>query len=159
MTSGAGNYLELQTKLEEAEKYAYSLELEIGEAEQRIQRYQSERNHYRDKYIAIQKELEESEHSRDRFRELLQGVCDALKGVPSPEELIMHSWHDLPEVAQASVQAGRELYAEFARLRNTLDNCPCPTRNPFMSCSGPHGKCCQCEPDPPYPWKEEYGIL
>lgn len=38
-----------------------------------------------------------------KLSDLLSGVCNALKG--KPPDLVMYSWHDLPEVAAAQRKA------------------------------------------------------
>jgi len=47
---------------------------------------------------AQQQELEELTAQRDQLADILTRTANALKGQPA--ELSLHSWHDLPEVAQ-----------------------------------------------------------
>jgi len=70
--------------------------------------------------IAITAERDEETALRERLSKLLEGVANALKG--PPDELTMHSWHDLPELMLKVTtelellrnieKAAREIYEE-----------------------------------------------
>lgn len=47
---------------------------------------------------ALEQEIEELTAQRDKLADILTRTANALKGQPA--ELSLHSWHDLPEVAQ-----------------------------------------------------------
>ncbi len=60
----------------------------------------------------LRAEVDEADARSGRFADLLRATADALKGAPQP--LVLHSWHDLPEVAAA-------LRAEVEHLRAVND--------------------------------------
>ena len=63
---------------------------------------------------AMQDELHESDQLRERMDILLTRTACALKG--QPDELTMHSWHDLPEAAENIRRQRDELLAALEHI-------------------------------------------
>jgi hypothetical protein len=60
-------------------------------------------------------DLAEEQATRERLAKLLKRTASVLKG--EPDELTLHSWHDLPEIAESLQRELEDLANENARYR------------------------------------------
>ena len=86
-------------------------------------RLNTERN-AADELRRLHAESLEAEALREKMSDILRRTANALKG--EPDELTLHSWHDLPEVAieLATIRAAiRKLHAAKGRYHTQLAAC------------------------------------
>jgi hypothetical protein len=66
---------------------------------------------------ALMETRAEAERAYKLFPPLLKGVCEALKGTPPPESLVMYDWSDLPVVAKQLVEKFDKAFSLLLKIQ------------------------------------------